>query len=112
MERDKILTFRVRQLPLKIGEAEATKLLQQVLGSEQAVTVHVYSLATSLTSLNPSLSQTATITVVPLPSCLKGQREKTFKVQYEETQCDLTVDVHFLDFTVLNKVNEFEHCLE
>lgn len=112
MTRDKVLTFRARQLPQDIDEAEAIQLLLQAFRPKQAVAVRIGSLADSLATCDETRSKTATFTVVPLPACPKDQREKHFIVERSGVDCDFIVDKHFLDFTVLNQAHDDDHLLE
>lgn len=111
MARDKILTFRVRRLPLQINKAEATRLIQETVGADDA-TVTVESLAVDLALSHTARSKTATVTIVPLPPCLEGEDELSFKASHAGSECIIIFDRRFLGFTVLSDVNPSEHVLE
>lgn len=111
MARDRILTFRVRRLPLQINKAEATRLIQETVGADDA-TVTVESLAVDLALTHTARSKTATVTIVRLPSCLEGEEELSFKASYAGSECIIIFDRRFLGFTVLSDVDPSEHVLE
>lgn len=115
MPRDhKILTYRVRQLPLDIDKAGVISILQEFLVAEGALSpkVCVYSLARSLSSREVHRTKTATVTIIPLPDRLEGRREWTFAAKYAKLDFSVIVDFHFLDFTVLNDVDDEHHALD
>lgn len=111
MAWDKILTFRVRRLPLQINKAEATQLIQEIAGADNA-NVTVESLAVDLALSHTTRSKTATVTIVPLPPCLEGEDELSFKASYAGSECIIIFDRRFLGFTVLSNVDPSEHVLE
>lgn len=114
MARDhKIWTYRVRHLPPHIDEAGVIQLLQQNFQTETgSPTVCVHSLVRSLTVLDARRSKTATITIVPLPDTLEGNGEWSFETQYGGSEYHVMIDRNFLDFTVLNEVDDDAHTLE
>ncbi|OJD32091.1 kinesin light chain p46822 [Diplodia corticola] len=112
-ERSKVLTYRVRQLPLEIDKAGVSTLLQRCLQAGGSLPeVHVYSLARSLASLYTSRTKTATVTIKPLPPHLQGREGWSFWTDYQGARYNIIIDLDFLDFTVLNDVRDEEHAFD
>ncbi|KAL1648461.1 hypothetical protein SLS58_002216 [Diplodia intermedia] len=114
MARDqRTLTYRVRQLPPNIDEAGVVQLLQRFLTTEDGTpTIHVFSLARSLVSSEAAHSKDATVTIYPLPLQLRDGQQWSFLTDYENSEFRIVVDLHFLDFTVLNEVEDDKHVLK
>lgn len=114
MARDqKALTYRVRQLPPSINEAGVVRMLQDLLATEESTpTITVFSLAQSLVAPEETRSKDATVSIHPLPPALKNGQQWLFSALYSNTKYRIIVDLHFLDFTVLNDLSDDEHILE
>ncbi|KAL0256831.1 hypothetical protein SLS55_007640 [Diplodia seriata] len=109
----KPLTYRVRQLPLEIDKAEVISILQRHLHTDESPPeVRVYSLARDLVSLHTLRTKVATVTIAPLPPVLEGRKRWTFDTDYRGEEYSVTIDLDFLDFTVLNEVPDEKHILD
>ncbi|OJD31723.1 small s protein [Diplodia corticola] len=113
MPRDqRALTYRVRQLPPDINKASLVHFLLRVLATDDVVpTIEVFSLARSLTSPDAANSKDATIAIYPLPPLLENGKQWSFPAEHGNSQYRIVVDLHFLDFTVLNEVHDDDHVL-
>lgn len=109
----KILTYRVQRLPLHIEEGGLVRILKENLAKKGDVPViRVFSLARSLDVPGQARSKVATVTIDPSPQALEDRQEWYFKTNYDEVEYFITIDLHFLDFTVLNEVSDEEHAFE
>ncbi|KAF9639924.1 hypothetical protein BFW01_g11730 [Lasiodiplodia theobromae] len=114
MARDrKTLTYRVQRLPLHIDEKGLVEILQENLAKKDDVpAIRVFSLARNLDAPVQARSKVATVTIDPSPQVLEGRQEWFFKTRYDGVEYHIIVDLHFLDFTVLNEVSDEEHAFE
>lgn len=114
MARDqKTLTYRVRRLPSNIEADGVTQILRQLLATEDGVPIiRVFSLARNLDAAEVSRSKVATVTISQLPAHFQGHSEWSFQISFEGDEYCIILDLHFLDFTVLNEVNDDDHVLD
>jgi hypothetical protein len=110
----KLLTYRVRQIPVYIPHHELGSHLRRIVKySGLLEDVRVRSLASSLEHAGGPSTRTATVTFGCRPELLAANKDEWVFTSYETGWShNLIFDTHFRGFTPLNDVSADNHILE
>ena len=104
------LTFRLRGCPAYLDRADLRNRLSAFFGDIAPDAIHIQSLARTLDPWENPPTRTATLTFTTLPSVVKIQTEREWKI---DTGLDgsFILDTHFFGMTPLNdvEVHDFEY---
>ncbi|KAI1207027.1 uncharacterized protein F4807DRAFT_436711 [Annulohypoxylon truncatum] len=102
--------FRLRQLPGDANKSQALVYLSIGLGSIPVDSIHIYSLATSLSPWRPT--KTATLMFNPPPALLQGDPSKDeWQIRVNGLEEPLILDTHFRGLTPLREPTS-DHCFD
>ncbi|KAI9683271.1 MAG: hypothetical protein M1822_006136 [Bathelium mastoideum] len=102
------LVFRVRGLPNTIKNHEGvSELLGERLGDIRPDSIHVFSLATTLTAWEPS--KVATVMFASPPGLLQETSVHEWPVPSRNLDERLILDTHFMGMTPLNDIDAAHH---
>ena len=107
-------TFRLRRVPAFVDQAGLVQfLLSTVEGIGSPENLRVFSFAPTPGDWSKPSSQTATLQFIEVPARFsRSQGENEWPVAVPGQKLPLLFDVHFLDFTVLNHVQDEVHDFE
>jgi hypothetical protein len=106
-------TYRVRQIPANVTQSsDAVRLLQDALKYQKVIVV--YSLASSVDSIDYPPTKTATVTFEDQPQVFndRGKTQWVLPKHLTGLPHNLIIDTHFHGFTTLNEVGLNQHILE